>query len=143
VQGRLPLGRSAAGRREREERLAPDLDRDVGADEEQRPAPERLRDRHRHDEAAEHDREHEQPHRHRIRVEHVRHPGGVVPRPPDDEQREQRVAGARPGQVVEQQVRHLRDGEHEDEVVEELQVRRVLLLVGRGAAQEPAHAARR
>ena len=74
-----------------------------------------------------------EPHGDRLRVEHVRHPGRVVPRPPDDEQDEHRLSRPVPRQVAEQQMRDLRDREHEDEVVEQLQVRGVLLLVARGA----------
>ena len=138
--GRRPaLRRATAGDDERQERVPADLDCDVRAGEEQRPAPERLRNRHGQHEAQEHEREHEEPHHDRVRVEHVRHPGRVVPRPPHDEQDEQRLRRAAPGQVGQQQVGHLRDREHEDEVVEQLQVRCVLLLVGRGVAEVAAH----
>ena len=80
----------------------------------------------------------------RVRVEHVRDPGRVVPRPPDHEEHEQRPAGPAPRQVAEQQMRHLRDGEHEDEVVEQLEVRGVLLLVspGAGSGSSPRHVIR-
>ena len=127
-------GEPRIGDDEGEKGVPPDLDRDVRAGEQQRAAAERPRDRDRHHEAREHDRQHEQPHRDGVRVELVRDPGRVVPRPPDDEQDEQRLSGAAPGQVVEQQVRDLRDREDEDEVVEELEVRGVLLLVGRLAS---------
>ena len=119
--------------------MATDLDRDVRTDEEQRAIAERVRDRHRHHEARKHDREHEETDRHRIGIEHVRHPGRVVPRPPDDEQDEQRPPRSLPREVVEQQMRDLRDSEHEDEVVEQLEVRGVLLLVA--LAEESAHRA--
>ena len=135
----LPLGRAPPGDDEGQERMPPDLDRDVRSDEEERAAPERVRNRDRHHEAGEHDREHEQPDDDRVGIEHVRDPGGVVPGPPDDEQDEERPAGAAPGEVVEEQVRHLCDGEHEDEVVEELEVRSVPFLVGQALTEKPAH----
>ena len=62
MERRLALGRVAVGDDEGEERVAADLDRDVGAGEQQGAAAERVRDRDGHDEAREHDREHEQPH---------------------------------------------------------------------------------
>ena len=94
-------------------------------------------------EAAEHDREQQQPHRHGVRVELVRHPRRVVPGPPGDEQRERGVPGAVPAEVVEQDVRDLRDREHEDEVVEELEVGGPLLLSRLAAAQVAGHALER
>ena len=136
----VALGRAGIRDDEGEEGVPPDLDRDVRTGEEQRAAPERRRDRDRHHEAREHDRQHEQPHRDGVGVELVRDPGRVVPRPPDDEEDEQRPPRSPPGQVVEQQVRDLRDREHEDEVVEELEVGGVLLLVGARLAQVAAHA---
>ena len=113
-----------------EESCPPDLDRHVRTGEEQGAAPERVGDGDGHDEAGEHDREHEQPHDDRVGVEHVRHPRRVGPRPPDHEQDEKRAPGPTPREIVEQEVRYLRDGQDEDEVVEELEVRRVRFLVG-------------
>ncbi len=121
-----PLDRPRRGRGEGQERVPPDLDHDVG-DREQQPAlAERLRDRDRHQQARQHQRDQQQPDERRVRVELVRRPGRVVPRPPDHEQHERRLAGALPRQVREQQVRDLRDREDEDEVVEELEARRAL-----------------
>ena len=139
MERRLALGCVAVGDDEGEERMPADLDRDIRTGEQQRAAAERVRDRDGHQEAGEHDREHEQPHDDRVRVEHVRDPGRVVPRPPDDEQDEQRSCRAVPGQLAEQQMRDLGDREHEDEVVEQLEVRGVLLLVGGGFAQVATH----
>ena len=117
--------------------MAADLDRDVRAGKQQRPVGECAGDRDRHHEAREHDPEHEEPHGHRLGIEHVRHPGRVVPRPPDDEQDERGLSRPAPRQVAEQQMRDLRDREHEDEVVEQLQIGGVLLLVA--AAKVSAH----
>ncbi len=125
--GAAPLDRPALRRGEGQEDVPADLDRDVGAGEEQPAAGEGLGDRDREQQAAEHQPDQEQPDDDRARVELVRDPGRVVPGPPDDEQREQRPPGAAPGEVVEQQVRDLRDREDEDEVVEELERRRALL----------------
>ena len=86
----------------------------------------------------EHDRHQQQAHDRRVGIELVRHPGRVVPRPPDHEQHERRLARALPAQVLEQKMRHLRDGEDEDEVVEELQRRRPLLLPSVEVALEAA-----
>ena len=72
-------------------------------------------------------------------VELVRDPGRVVPGPPDDEQAERRVPGAAPAQVVEQQVRDLRDREDEDEVVEELERGCPLLLTRVARSLESRH----
>lgn len=76
----------------------------------------------------------------RVRVELVREPGRVVPRPPDDEQHERRLGDALPGQVLEQQLRDLRDREDEDEVVEELERADAALALGLRAPPE-GHAA--
>ena len=110
--------------------MATHLDRDVRAREEQPVRTEGLRNRDRHQEAAEHDSHQEQADRDRVGIELVRHPGRVVPGPPDDEQHERRLSCALPGQVVEQQVRDLGDREDEDQVVEQLERRRPLLLSG-------------
>ena len=116
--------------------MPPDLDGDVRPDEEQGAAAERVRNRDRHHQAGEHDREDEKPDHDRVGIQHVRDPGGVVPGPPDDEQDEGRPARAPPGEVVEEKVRHLCDGEHEHQVVEELEVRGVLFLLGQAADGE-------
>jgi hypothetical protein len=108
--------------------VASDLDRDVRAGEEQRAVAEGAGDRDREQEAGEHQCDQEQPDDSRVGVELVRDPGRVVPGPPDDEERQRHVPGAAPAEVVEQEVRDLRDGEDEDEVVEELERRRPLLL---------------
>ena len=75
----------------------------------------------------------------RAGIELVRDPGRVVPRPPDDEQHERRVADPLPRQVLEQQVRDLRDREYEHEVVEELERRHTLPLLGTPAELIGAH----
>ena len=139
---RRTLGRAAPGDDEREKRRSPDLDRHVRSGEEQTAAPERVGDGDGHHEAREHEREHEQSHDDRVGIEHVRDPRRVGPRPPDHEQDEERPPGSTPRQVVEQQMRDLRDGEDEDEVVEELEVRRVRFLVGRARSEVSAHGLR-
>ena len=116
------------------------LDRDVRAGEEQSVRSERLRDRDRHQEAPEHDSHQQQADRDRVGIELVRHPGRVVPGPPDDEQHERCLPNPLPGQVVEEQMRDLRDREYEDEVVEQLERRRPLLLAGVPLTLKAGHA---
>ena len=129
--------------REGQEQVPTHLDGDVRAGEQETPRPERVRNGYCHHERREHDPHQQQADNRRVRIELVRHPCGVVPRPPDDEQDECRLAGAPPREVVEQQVRHLRDGEHEDEVVEELERRRPLLLPRVAVALEARRCSRR
>jgi hypothetical protein len=130
--------RAGVRRVERQEQKAADLDRDVRAREQKAVLPERFGDGDCHREAREHHREQKEAHRDRVRVDLARDPRRVVPRPPDDEEREQRVAGSGPAQVVEQQLRELRDREDEDEVVEELERGCVLLLTA-SSTRVPAH----
>ena len=124
--GPLAFDRAATRGGEREEGLAPDLNRDIGGGEEQRLVAERLGDRDRHQQAGEHERDQQKPDDDRAGIELVRGPcrGSTTTR--------RRAAPASPDpllprQVVQQQVRHLRDGEDEDEVVEELERGRALL----------------
>ena len=138
--GALALDRAAVRGREREEQVASDLDRDVRAREQQRPVAERLGDRDRHHEAREHQPDQQEPHDDRVGVELVGDPRRVVPRPPDREQRDERLPDALPGEVLEQEMRDLRDREDEDQVVEQLERRRPLLLSRR--AREAAHPSR-
>jgi hypothetical protein len=142
----LALDRAALRGDECKEAVAPDLDCDVGGGEEQRLVAERLRDRDRHQEAGQHQRDQQQTDDDRAGIELVGDPGRVVPRPPDDEQHERRLSGPLPRQVLEQQVRYLRDRKDEDEVVEELERGHALLdpgiAVERGS-RHPCHAASR
>jgi hypothetical protein len=78
-----------------------DLEDDVACREQQRPLTERFGQRGGHEQAAEHHRRQHRADRRRARVEPVRHPGRVDPRPPDDEQ--QRDTGD--GEVAEDLVR--------------------------------------
>ncbi len=117
----------AAAHRQQAERVARQLERHVGAREQQRAVAEGVRDRDRHPEAREHAEHQDQAHADPVGVEPVDHPGRVDPRPPDDEQQERGLRRARPGEVVQQQVRELRDREDVDEVEEQLEVRRALL----------------
>jgi hypothetical protein len=116
----------------------PILDRDVRTCEQQTVAAERLGDGHCHREACEHYREQQEAHGRRVRIDLARDPRRVVPGPPDDEEREERIASSGPAQVVEEQVRHLRDREDEDEVVEELERSCLLLLLSANAARVKA-----
>ena len=138
----LALDRAAVGRDERQERVAPDLEDDIRRREQEAALAERIRDRNRHHEAGEHHADQQEPDDGRVGVELVRDPGRVVPRPPDDEQHERAATGARPCQVVEQQVGDLRDREHEDQVEEQLQRRRALLLPRVTIALEAGHLGR-
>ena len=147
VAGPAALVRPLRPGGEREEGMAADLDRHVGAGEQQRPLPPRGGDRDRHQQAAEHHPDHESAHGRGARVELVRRPGRVVPRPPDGEQDHRGLTGARPVQVrevvIEQVMGDLRDREDEDEVVEELQRRGAGMAVGGRLAAEAGHRSRK
>jgi hypothetical protein len=137
--GAFPLDRAPPGGREGEKGVAANLDRNIGAGEEQRPAAERFRDRDRHDQAGQHDPKQDQLNNDRVRVQLIRDPGGVVPRPPHHHQHQQGLARTLPRQVIQQQMRHLRDREHEHQVVEQLQHRHPLLHARQPPTHEPAH----
>ena len=62
MEGVGALVRPLGARGEREEGMPADLDRHVGAGEEQRPLPPRVRDRDRHQQAAEHHPDHQSAH---------------------------------------------------------------------------------
>ncbi len=106
------------------------LQQDVGAGEQRREPAEGLGDGDRHQQAGCHHHQQHQPHQHRLGIEPVGHPGGVDPGPPHDQQQEQRLQGAAQRQVMKQQVAELRHREHEDQVEEQLQPGRPLLLAG-------------
>ena len=138
---RAPVRSFRLRRHERQKRVAPDLNRDIRACEEEPVRAEGLRNRDRHEQAPEHQPDQEQPNGDRIGIELVRDPGGVVPRPPDDEQREQRLPCAAPTEIVEEQVGDLRDREDEHEIEEQLECCCPLPLAGVSRALESAHAA--
>src|SRR5262249_33168555 len=73
-----------------------------------------------HDEAAEHQGKKHQPHGRRFGVEPVRHPRRVDPDPPDGEQQQERLQGSAERQMMQQEMRKLRDREYEHEVEEQL-----------------------
>jgi len=98
----LPLDRPSGRRHKGQEGLTADLDRDVASREEQPARAERVRDRDREQEGSEHHPDQHEADDGRFRVELVRQPRRVVPRPPDDEQHEQRLPHALPGQMGEQ-----------------------------------------
>ena len=111
------------------ERVAPDLQTRVGAREQQRVLAEPLGDRHRHQQARAHHEDQHEPDRPGVRVEPVGHPRRVVPRPVQGDEHERRLGRARPADVGEQIVRQLGDSEDVDEVEEELEERRALLVL--------------
>ena len=110
----------AAVQQQRRGGVATDLQRDVARREQQPLLAERLRQRGGHEQAAEHHRGEHPADRRRGRVEPVRHPRRVDPRPPDDEQQERGPRHAGDGEVVEDLVRQLGDREDVDEVEEQL-----------------------
>ncbi len=67
-----------------------------------------------------------------LRVDHAREPGVADPGPPQHAEHEQALGDALPGRVVGHQLRALREGEHEDEVEEQLERRDRLLLAQHG-----------
>ena len=115
-------GRAAGRRRPGDEGVADHLQGDVRDREQQGAVAERLRDRDRHQQAGEH---HDQQHdadRRAVRVERSWSSTSCSSSPTT-----RRAAGTAvcerpgPGQVIQQQVRQLRDREHEDQVEEQLE----------------------
>ena len=139
-------GQVGAARRPEEEQRAADLQGGEGQREHQRALAEGLGQRHRHQQPGQHHREQAQPHRQPLRVQPVRHPRGEDPDPPDRQHQETglRRAAQRDavvGEMPDQRVRQLRDGEDEDEVEEQLDEADLGMAVRVGTAQEgnPGH----
>ncbi len=90
------------------------------AREQQPPLLERRRNRRRDDEPGQHQHEQRDPDGQALRIQPVGDPGGVDPHPPERQQEEADFGRAPQGEVLEQGVRKLRDGENEDEIEEQL-----------------------
>jgi hypothetical protein len=65
--------------------------------------------------------EHGQPDAALLRIQHVGEPGVRGPRPPDDGEQQQAAPEPAPGGVLREERRDLREGEHDDEVEEQLE----------------------
>ena len=104
-----------------------DPDERVCAREDEGVVAEDVRHRNGGDQHRAHRGEHRDPHRAFLRVDRVRQPRVRGPRPPEHSQHQQPLDDARPGRVLDDQARHLRDRKHEDEVEEELERRDPLL----------------
>jgi hypothetical protein len=76
--------------------------------------------RHRHHQAREHHGNQHQANWQYIRVEPVGEPGGVLPRPPDHEQQEERLQRSLDRLVGQEQVGELGYGEDVDEIEKQL-----------------------
>ena len=127
---RSNAAQGVAARQERGcRRVAPDLQADVGDHEQRAVRAERLGQRGGEQQARAHHAEQRDAHGGRVGVEPVDHPGRVDPRPPDHEQQERGASGSREVEVLDQDVRDLCDGEHVDQVEEELDERDRLLAV--------------
>ena len=68
-----------------------------------------------------HQGEQHDPHRRALGIQPVGDPAGVDPRPPDRAQHHGRLQRAHPGEMLEQRMADLGDGEDEDEVEEQLE----------------------
>jgi hypothetical protein len=112
-----------------------DADHAVGAGEQQGGLVECPRHAQRDDEQPRHRGEHDEPHDALLGLDDAGQPGVAHPCPPQRAEHEHALGHAGPGRLVGHQRRALGDGEHEDEVEEQLQRRDPLLL-----AQHRAHA---
>ena len=74
----------------------------------------------RHAQCGEHEHPGEQLHWGAARIQPVHRPGGVVPAPPHRGEHHDGLGSALPGEVLDEQVRELDDGEDVDQVEEEL-----------------------
>jgi hypothetical protein len=102
-----------------EEQRAPELHGDVAAGEQHAACFEGLRDGDRDAEAEAHQHEQGDADGDAFGVEPVGHPRGGDPDPPDGEQQQAGFGQAVRGEVFEQRMRELGDGEDEDEVEEQ------------------------
>jgi len=125
-------GSSAVGH-EDDEQVADDLDAHVAGHEQPRPGAEGVGDRDCADHAGEHPDQEDPAHHQRARVEPVRGPHRVDPRPPGGEDQQPGLRRAAEGQVVREPARQLRDDEDEDEVEEQLDRGRTRLAIRRPA----------
>ena len=129
----MPIALPAPSLRDRREQLpiAPsgngvedevrDPDDRVGAGEEKCVVPERARHGERGDQHRPHRPEHDQPHDPLLGIDRVRQPGIGGPRPPEHAEHEQTPDEARPRRIGDDEPRHLRDRENENQVEEELE----------------------
>jgi hypothetical protein len=120
---------TVAAQHPQHEQIAQRLHRDVGDGEDDGSALERLRDRRRQHEAAEHQQEQDDADQRPIRVEPVRRPGGVDPRPPHRDHQQTGLDRAERRQMVQQAVRELGDREDEDEIEEQLDEGHAMMVV--------------
>ena len=102
----------------------------VGDPEQHRVRTERARYGERDDEHRGHRAEHARAHRPLLRLERVGEPGVARPRPPDRREGEETAPESPPGEVVRHELGDLREGEHHDEIEEELQRGDPLLALG-------------
>jgi len=94
------------------------------------PSNRRRADRCRHHQAEEHQCQHQQPHSGVLRIDPVRRPRGVVPRPPDREEEDERLHSATPGSGGRGDTATAASREHVHEVEEELDARDLGCSVG-------------
>ena len=94
----------------------------IGGCEGEAPRAEGVRDRGREHKPREHEDKQEQPNRRALGIEPVGDPGGVNPDPPDGEKKQTGAERAEEREVLEQEVRELRNREHKDEIEEQLDV---------------------
>jgi hypothetical protein len=126
--------------RPQHEQVAADLDGRIGAGEAEGAAVERLRDRYRHHQPGQHEHEQRDARRRGLRINPIGRPGRVDPHPPDPHEEQHGLREGDEGEVLDQGVRELRDGEHENQVEEQLDERDAVGLVPGAAAQEIAMA---
>ncbi|MDQ1132363.1 hypothetical protein QE386_000958 [Pseudoxanthomonas winnipegensis] len=105
-----------------QEQRSPHLHDRIAAGEQQSALAEGLRQRGGEQQPHAHQREQHHPDRPGLRVEPVGHPAGVLPAQPDREPQQQRLGRPQHGQMPEQEVRDLGDGEHVDQVEEQFGV---------------------
>jgi hypothetical protein len=108
----------------------------VGAGERKASGLECLGDRRGKNQAQQHQRHKHKPHRQPLGVQPIRHPSGADPHPPDGKHEQQRLGRTHEGEMFDQEVRELGDGEDEHEIEEQLDEADFALLVPLMAAQQ-------
>jgi hypothetical protein len=88
---------------------------------------ERVRGREGHDEHGGHRAEHRDAHHALLGIERVREPGVGRPRPPQRAEQEEPAEQPIPRRVMDEEPGDLGDGEDEDQVEEELEIRDALV----------------
>ena len=132
--GVVPAHRLAA-KHQRHVARAQKSHHDIGAHEQTRAPLERVGDRHGHQDRAGHQRDHQETPGGVVRIDPVRGPCGVVPRPPDGGEERGGLNRAGPRHVLQQEMRELDDREDVNEIEKQLHVRHAHMRSGRAGAQ--------